>query len=161
MATILTYKPTLRKTRHILSLLIFTVLLSLHGFAQGNAGKKEALEAMKVAFITQKLNLTPEEAQVFWPIYNQYETELDALRKKRKDEKMSAMDDASKISDKEIEKLVDGEIIFRQQELDVIKKYHAQFKKILPVKKVALLYKAQEDYKKELLKQIQEKARNK
>jgi ABC-type uncharacterized transport system substrate-binding protein len=59
------------------------------------------------------------------------------------------------------EKLVDGEIIFRQQELDIIKKYHAQFKKILPIKKVALLYKAQEDYKKELLKQIQEKARNK
>lgn len=161
MATILTYNSTFQKVRQILSLLIFTALLSLQGFTQGNASKKEALEAMKVAFITQKLNLTPEEAQVFWPIYNQYETELDALRKKRKDEKMSAMDDVSKISDKEIEKLVDGEIIFRQQELDIIKKYHAQFKKILPVKKVALLYKAQEDYKKELLKQIQEKARNK
>lgn len=161
MATILIYNSTLQKARHILSLLIFTALLSFEGYSQGNVSKKEALEAMKVAFITQKLNLTPEEAQVFWPIYNQYETELDALRKKRKDEKMSAMDDVSKISDKEIEKLVDGEIIFRQQELDIIKKYHAQFKKILPVKKVALLYKAQEDYKKELLKQIQEKARNK
>lgn len=161
MTTKFTYKPTLRETGRFLSLLFFTLLLSLQGFTQSNANKKEALEAMKVAFITQKLSLTPEEAQVFWPIYNQYETELDALRKKRKDEKVSAMDDVSKISDKEIEKLVDGEIIFRQQELDIIKKYHAQFKKILPVKKVALLYKAQEDYKKELLKQIQEKARNK
>lgn len=148
-------------TGRFLSLLLFALFLSLQGFAQGNASKKEALEAMKVAFITQKLGLTPEEAQVFWPIYNQYETELDALRKKRKDEKVSAMDDVSKVNDKELEKVVDGEIIFRQQELDIIKKYHAQFKKILPIKKVAMLYKAQEDYKKELLKQIQEKARNK
>lgn len=148
-------------TGRFLSLLLFVLFFSLQGFTQGNASKKEALEAMKVAFITQKLGLTPEEAQVFWPIYNQYETELDALRKRRKDEKVSAMDDVSKVNDKELEKVVDGEIIFRQQELDIIKKYHAQFKKILPIKKVAMLYKAQEDYKKELLKQIQEKARNK
>ena len=137
------------------------LFLSLQGFAQGGTSKKEALEALKVAFITQRLNLTPEEAQVFWPIYNQFETETETLRKKRREEKVAAMDDVSKLSDKEIEKLVDGEIIFRQQELDIIKKYHAQFKKILPIKKVALLYKAQEDYKKELLKQIQEKGRNK
>lgn len=157
MAAIITYKSIVKR---VWGIVLFAVLLSTQGFAQGNTNTKEALEAMKVSFITQKINLTPEEAQVFWPIYNQYETELDALRKKRKDEK-AAMDDVSKIGDKEIEKLVDGEIIFRQQELDIIKKYHAQFKKILPVKKVALLYKAQEDYKKELLKQIQEKARNK
>jgi ABC-type uncharacterized transport system substrate-binding protein len=147
MSTVTTYK----RMKSLPGLLLFVLLLSLQGFAQ-TVSTKESLEAMKVSFITQKINLTPEEAQVFWPIYNQYETELDALRKKRKDDKATVTDD---------EKLVDGEIIFRQQELDIIKKYHAQFKKILPIKKVALLYKAQEDYKKELLKQIQEKARNK
>lgn len=160
MNTLSIHKKLVRHLVHPISVLLVMLLFSFHGFAQ-SAYTKESLEAMKVAFITQKLSLTPAEAQVFWPIYNQYETELDALRKRHRDEKKLLMEDPSKVSDNELEKLVDGEIIFRQQELDVIKKYHAQFKKILSVKKVAMLYKAQEDYKKELLKQIQEKARNK
>ena len=62
------------------------------------------------------------------------------------------------MSDKEIEKLVDGEIIFRQNEMDVKKKFHLQLKKVLPLRKLALLYRAEEDFKRELLKKIQEKA---
>jgi len=159
METQFLYKTLIQRIIHRVGF-FYILFFSMLGFAQDNISKKEALEAMKVSFITQKLNLTPEEARIFWPVYNQYETELDVLRKKRKDEKVS-MDDVTKINERELEKLVDGEVVFRQQELDVIKKYHVQFKKILPIKKVALLYKAQEDYKKELLKQIQEKARNK
>lgn len=141
--------------------LYFTLLLGLiiqsnTVFAQGGS-KKEALEAIKVGIITKKLALTPDEAKVFWPIYNLYEDELTTIRKKRKEEKNT--DDVASLNDKEVEKIVDGEILFRQQELDIIKKYHAQFKKILPIKKVALLYKAQDEYKKELLKQIQEKGK--
>jgi hypothetical protein len=139
----------------------FTLLIGFFiqlntAMAQGGS-KKEALEAIKVGIITKKLELTPDEAKVFWPIYNLYEDELSAIRKKRKEEKNT--DDITSLNDKEIEKIVDGEILFRQQELDIIKKYHAQFKKILSVKKVALLYKAQDEYKKELLKQIQEKGK--
>lgn len=138
------------------SLLLVLLIISNTAFAQGGS-KKEALEAIKVGIITKKLDLTPDEAKVFWPIYNLYEDELGALRKKRKEEKNT--DDITTLNDKEVEKVVDGEILFRQQELDIIKKYHAQFKKILPIKKVALLYKAQDEYKKELLKQIQEKGK--
>lgn len=138
---------------------LVVLMLGAFGAAAQGGAKKEQLEAMKVAFITNRLNLTPDEAQVFWPIYNLYETELEALRAKRKEDRRNMKDDFATATDKEIENYVDGEIAYKQEELDINKKYNTQFKKVLPMKKVAMLYKAQDDYKRELLKQIQEKGK--
>jgi hypothetical protein len=60
------------------------------------------------------------------------------------------------MSDAEIEKAVDGEIAFRQAELDIQKKYHPQFKKVLPIRKVGRLYRAEEEFKRELLNKLQD-----
>ena len=45
--------------------------------------RKENIEAMKIGFLTKKLDLTPEEAQKFWPVYNQYSDKMKELRKRR------------------------------------------------------------------------------
>jgi hypothetical protein len=119
--------------------------------------KKEEIEAMKIGFLTRRLNLSPEEAKTFWPVYNMFANDLQALRKNRREEKRHAKDEFLNMSDKEVEKLVDGEIAFKQSELDIIKKYHAQFKQVLPMKKIAILYKSEEEFKLELLKKIQER----
>jgi hypothetical protein len=58
-------------------LVLFTFLLSLQGIAQQpNQRKGGALEAMKIAFITKRLDLSPEEAERFWPVYNKYAVEV-------------------------------------------------------------------------------------
>lgn len=119
--------------------------------------RKEKIESMKIGFITDRLDLTPEEAKTFWPVYNQYQKELDDLRKKRRDERRDAKQEFENLNDKEVEKVVDGEIAFRQSELDIQKKFHGQFKQVLPIKKVAQLYRSEEDFKRELLKKIQDK----
>ena len=119
--------------------------------------RKEQIESMKIAFLTKRLELTPDEAKKFWPVYNQYTDELQNLRKDRRDKIRDAREDFDKLADKDVEKLVDDEIIFRQQEIDVLKKYHAQFKSVLPIKKVARLYRAQEEFKRELIERIRER----
>jgi hypothetical protein len=119
--------------------------------------RKEKIEALKVAFITKELNLTSEEAQKFWPVYNKFEEEMRSLRMNRRRERGDMKDAIEKMSEKELEEFIDSEIGFRQSELDILKKYHPQFKKVLPVSKVALLIRAEEDFKKELLKRIQER----
>ena len=119
--------------------------------------KREEIEAMKVGFLTRKLELTTEEAKSFWPVYNQYQGELDKLRDARKKERMTAKSEMEGMSDKDIEKIVDGEITFRQSEIDIMKKYNSQFKSVLPMKKVAKLYRAEEDFKRELLHQLRDK----
>lgn len=117
---------------------------------------RERVEAMKVGFLTQRLNLSPEEARVFWPVYNKYQDELHTLRKSRRENLVNAKTNFDEMPDKEVEKTVDSELGFRQQELDLLKKYHGQFKQVLPIKKVAKLYRAEEDFKRELLDRIKE-----
>src|SRR4051812_21621428 len=83
-----------------------------------NQERREDIEAQKVAFITQKLNLTPEEAQKFWPVYNQYQDKIQELRKKRRQEGKTAKENFDALSDKELEQLIDNDLAMKQKELD-------------------------------------------
>jgi hypothetical protein len=118
--------------------------------------KREEIESYRIAFLTQKLSLTPEEAQRFWPVFNQFTAEMKAVKANRVSNR-DMKNDIQNQSDKDVEKMVDGEIETRQQELDVVKKYHTQFKQVLPIKKVAILYRAENEFKKELLEKIRER----
>jgi Skp family chaperone for outer membrane proteins len=120
--------------------------------------RKDEIESMKIGYLTKRLNLSPDEAKSFWPVYNQYQNELQTLRKSRKAEVKDAKPDFMEMNDKDVEKLVDNEIVFRQNELDIMKKYHSQLKQVLPIKKVAILYRTEDDFKRELLKRIQERS---
>lgn len=138
-----------------IALLLFfiTTVKAQPGDMPGEKGK-EKIKAMKIGFLTERLNLSSDEATKFWPVYNGFQKETEDLRKNRKIERREAREEFDAMSDKDAEKLIDDEIAFRQRELDVVKKYHAQFKQVLPPKKVALLYKAEEDFKRELLERI-------
>lgn len=127
-----------------------TLTLLILGMSFGSSAqekeKKENRKAKKIAFITQKLDLTPAEAEKFWPVYNEAETERIALRKEHKaakpDKKISEM------TDTEVETLIDKGLEMQQKELDLRKKYHAKFKEILPIKKVAKLIHLEHEFKK-------------
>jgi len=118
---------------------------------------KEKLESLKIGFLTERLKLTPDEAKVFWPVYNQFQDELEKVRKQRRETFRNPNETFDDISDKDLEKMIDNEIIQRQNELEIMKKYNPQFKQVLPIRKVALLYKTEEDFKRKLLTMISER----
>lgn len=145
--------------RLFLTLMFFIGLGTNSLLAQGPPPPPEAreeIETMKIGFLTRKLSLSPEEAKVFWPVYNQYSDELRELREGHRSRMRSAKED-TEVTKEEWEKLADAEIQFRQQELEVMKKFHTQFKKILPPKKVATLYRTEEEFKRELIEKIRER----
>jgi hypothetical protein len=142
-------------------LLLFLSLFATALFAQPPGEEhqrppRERVEAMKVGFLTQRLNLSSDEAKVFWPVYTKYQDELEVLRKSRRENLANTKMNFDEMSEKDVEKAVDSELGFRQNELDLLKKYHGQFKQVLPIKKVAKLYRAEEDFKRELLDRIKE-----
>lgn len=136
--------------------LLTTVLFISFGmlvFAQGPRMGDEKMEAYKVSFLTTKLDLSADEAKIFWPIYNDYQREQAALRKDRMQKmisfrKVTEIDD---LSDTEIQNLILNDFDFRQRELNIEKKYYNKFKANLPIKIVGKFYRAQEAFKKELL----------
>jgi len=141
------------------TLIIATLLFSSASFlAQGQAGEqehpnKEKIKSMKIAFITEKLNLTSEEAQQFWPVYNEYESKRDELRKEKKMDRKEGKTNTNP-SDEEIKKQIENRFETRQKELDLDKEYDTKFQTVLPIKKVGELYSAREAFKRELLRKL-------
>jgi len=155
------------------NMIILLMTISLGAFAQQTpppappaapppppeSPRREKVESMRIAFLTQKLDLSPDEAQKFWPVYNEYQKKRDELRKKKKEDFKNVRMNIDSLSDKQVEQLVDGEMVFRQKNLDLEKEYHGKFKSVLSIKKVAKLYKAEEQFTHRLLEQISDRGR--
>jgi hypothetical protein len=116
--------------------------------------RAEKIDALKAAFITKQLDLTPDEAEKFWPVYNQYQNEIQALNQSRMANTNNAKPDIDNMSDADVNKMIENELMYEQQQLDIRKKYVAQFEKVLSVKKVAKLFQAEKDFKLYLLHQM-------
>lgn len=113
----------------------------------------EEIESLKIAFFTQKLDLSPEEAKVFWPIYNDMQAELNTLHKERMQKMISfrKVDEIDNLTDAQVQNLITSEFDFKQRELNLNKKYYSKLKSSLPIKVVGKFYRAQEGFKRELL----------
>lgn len=131
-------------------------LAGLSALAQP-VSKRDKIEALKVSFINQKVNFTAAESQAFWPLYNEYSDKLDLARKSFRQQYVKDVDFTT-LSDKEAEAYLNAELNLKQKEYELYKEYFEKFKKVLPVKKVALLRRAEEEFRKELIRNIKANA---
>jgi hypothetical protein len=105
--------------------LLFAFLLMIGINIRAQNGNR--LEALKIAYLTNKLNLSPEEAQKFWPIYNQYSLELKIAR-------MKAINNKS------------TEIELDENLLNIRKRYSTLFSQVLPPAKVDTFFKSEKEF---------------
>lgn len=133
------------------------VLLLMAAFvtaAFGQGKRKDKIRAAKIEYIKKKLALSADEEKKFLPIYTSFLDENDALRKSLKKDINLEEVDLTFMSDEECEKLINEISAHKQKEVDLIKKYTTEFKKILPIKKVAMVFKAEHDFRKHLVKEL-------
>ena len=117
------------------------------------ATKRDKIEALRVSFISSKVTLTNQEAQLFWPLYNEYNDKQDNIKKSFRQQFIKDVD-FNTLTDKEAEAYLIAELVVKQKEYELSKEYYEKFKKVLPIKKIALIRRAEEDFKKELIKNI-------
>ncbi len=148
------------KIKNILSILI--VFISLQAVAQDGSfirKKREQIKSMKVAFITNELALTPDEASKFWPLFNAYEEKQQEIKKQRLKGYLDRMDADSfdKLSDKEASAML-AQMESSEEELhQARKKFVASLKGVIPPVKILKLRKAEEGFNRKLLKQYRDK----
>ena len=115
-------------------ILFFSILFSITSIAQD---KREKLKALKVAHITEQLNLTTKEAENFWPIYNAHEDEKHKIYEsslaKRKEINVE------KLSEKEAESLLKEMQDFEEAKLKSEKNLVDKLSKIISYKKIVKL----------------------
>lgn len=123
------------------------------GNHHGERIPEEKIKALKVAFLTNRLNLSPAEAQVFWPVYNAYhDAKMEVHRAQMKLAKTLATK-FDVLTDAELNKMLDEHITLKQKESNLEIENLQKLRTILPIKKIALLQKAERDFKIEVLRE--------
>ena len=123
---------------------------------QGRPGM-DKIKSLKVAFITERVGLTSNEATMFWPVYNEHEEALAQIRRKERMDIRSMMMDFENLSDSEANKLLDQLIELEKQKQELNVEFLSNIREVISPKKTFLLIKAEEDFKKRLLRQIQQR----
>jgi hypothetical protein len=118
---------------------------------------RDRIKTLKVAFITERVGLTSEEAQQFWPIYNEHEDTLEEIRRKERAELEVNIARAQDLSNNESERLLDRllELQFEKQKVD--QEFLSKLRTVIPAKKVLLLVKAEEDFKRQMIQEFRKR----
>ncbi len=148
---------------------ILITLLLISGISSGliaqncsdNCKKKEQIKAQKVAFITDKLQLTVEEAQQFWPVYNEMNKKSDDIDLQVRSIVQNYKKNKETLSNQEIENMADKMMELEASSSKLDQEYYLKFKKILPIQKIMELNQAERQFKHELLQQLKGCAANK
>jgi len=150
----------------ILPILIFTFTFLVNGLSAQTAGGSakgkqdsvqtasgaERVQALKVAFITKALDLSSAEAEKFWPIYNDYQDKREASRKQLQLDYKKIKEQANQLSPEELQKLADEIVALKIKDAALVSEMNEKLKIFCHRKKLAQLYVAEEDFKKELIR---------
>lgn len=121
---------------------------------KNESNKEGRVEALRIAFITKSMDLSPEEAQRFWPCYNTYLQEMKVLKKRRK-KLLDIQDIGESITDDEALKILDEDLDLARKEFELKLKYNDLLIRLVPPSKMFKLHRAEEMFKRRLLNEIQ------
>ena len=144
---------------------LFILFFSMSIFAQDGSffkEKKEKIKAIKIAYITNELSLTPDEATKFWPLFNAFEDKQNEIRKQKLKGYLDRIDDngIDKLSEKEAGTLL-AQMESTEDELYQLKKrFVANLKGVISSIKIIKLKKAEEGFNRKLLQQYRDKRKN-
>jgi hypothetical protein len=124
-------------------------LMYFNGLAQERDGKN--IRSIRIGYITNKLSLTPEESEKFWPIYNQYEAELKKTRQKYKVDQ-----DLNNLNDQEVERSILDAFEMEEQVIKLKRDIFHKLKGVISVRKVFLLGRAEREFNRELINRLQQ-----
>ena len=142
--------------RHFFFILLSGLLCVHPLFGQASADeqdeKGDRVEAAKVAYITSRLDLNTQQAQQFWPVFNEFETSKKKIRKQLRQLRVDnlLLDGSEDQLKTDIKKM----FALRQEELDLEKQYVDKFLKVISAKQLAEFYRSEKEFTKILLKRL-------
>lgn len=113
--------------------------------------KDERLAAYRAEVFTRVLRLTPDEAQGFWPVYNDFLDRRDQLQQEFKAGKQE-----DQMSDAEVEEQIKKYFDKKQRDVELEKDLYQRLRKVLPLRKIAKIPYAERDFRESLVKKLQE-----
>ncbi|MCW3462909.1 hypothetical protein [Chitinophaga nivalis] len=120
---------------------------------------KEKIKAIQIKYLAQKLDLTAEEAQKFWPVYDNYTREVELLiaeRHQRKQQEKISGPDADNIARTNMDKELD----YEKKMLDIRSRYTSEFQRVLPGRKAGMVFKSEREFRSIMLNHLRNQRLN-
>ncbi len=133
-------------------LLLFIHLLAGKVLAQSKEAMKK-IESARIALITERLNLTPEQAEKFWPVYREFSQKRMTLRKELRDTRKNA--ERPDLTEEESRKIMAQALDIRQKEVNLEKEYSKRFQRVISTQQILQLRNAEKDFQQMLLRRLQ------
>jgi hypothetical protein len=124
--------------------------------ASAQEDRFEKYKSIKVAYITDQINLTPDEAEVFWPVYNDFENKRNKIHEERIKLTEYFRKNSETLSEAEISKILGDYIGFYKAENELMIEYNNKLKQILSPVKVMKLHIAEIQFRHYLIEKIKE-----
>jgi hypothetical protein len=134
------------------SIILILFLISMSSMAQDQKSM-DRIRAARIALITERLNLTPDQAEKFWPVYRQYEMERREIRKEFRDARQNV--DMKNLTEEQSQQLVRKSLEMKQNELNLEKDYSRRLSEVISTQQLFKLKSAEKDFQQMLLKRIQ------
>ncbi|HQX44926.1 MAG TPA: hypothetical protein PK209_10250 [Saprospiraceae bacterium] len=116
---------------------------------------REKLEAQRIAYITNKLDLSSDESIKFWPVYNEYAKKRLEVRRENRDLRKGKGSDQM-----DSRNSVDDQLAMQEKELQLKRDYYGKFKQLLPERKLIRLEEVEKEFNMEVIKTLREKRNN-
>ena len=96
-----------------LALIILSLALAIPSNAQRPERKaiRDKIDAQHAAFVTKQLDLTPQEAKVFWPVFNEFQQKRQALNKEFREKYKGFMDENENLTEKQYKEFADSQLL--------------------------------------------------
>jgi len=138
---------------NIKKIVLVVFLLTATLFYGQRRPDRDKIKSLKVAFLTERLDLNSKEAQAFWPVYNEYQERRETLRQKERTQIRGKINDADALSEKQAQDLLNQYISFENEEEAMENDFLKEISTVISAKKTILLMKAEEDFKRRLIQQ--------
>lgn len=120
--------------------------------ARAQQGGRQKIESAKIGMITNRLNLTPDQASQFWPVYNEYNGKKQELN--RRIRQLRNEPTRSNLSDDQLKNGLREATATKQKLADLDEEYMDRFLKVISAKQLSELYSAERDFNTILLREL-------
>jgi len=131
-----------------LSLILFTHI----ALGQDDQTLKK-IESARIALITERLELTPEQAEKFWPLYREYSSQREGLRKEFMEARRAVK--SEKMTEEESKQLIDKGLELKERQLLLERVYSEKFTTVITSRQILLLRRAEDDFRQMLLDRLE------
>src|SRR5690606_914681 len=136
------------RLKHVMITACLFLLVTLTTQGQSRQERFEAIENQKTAYITKQLNLTPKEAQRFFPLYNQYRNEIRSVKQKKSKGIRSPATNQNSF------RPGNDAIAYDSKEVDIKKKYRGKFADVIGQSRASQFFSVEQEFIELLYKEL-------